>query len=69
MNERTNVTLPQAIFLGHGPGFKYNTVVEPFENIEIYNLMCGKYISIFLLRIDIDKHAEFATREGYEIWI
>ncbi|TNM94798.1 hypothetical protein fugu_017557 [Takifugu bimaculatus] len=30
----------QAIFLGHGPGFKYNTVVEPFENIEIYNLMC-----------------------------
>ncbi|CAG09202.1 unnamed protein product, partial [Tetraodon nigroviridis] len=30
----------QAIFIGHGPGFKFNTVVEPFENIEIYNLMC-----------------------------
>lgn len=69
MNQRTNVTLPQAIFLGHGPGFKYNTVVEPFENIEIYNLMCGKYIFISLLQIDINKHAEFAMREGYEIWI
>lgn len=64
-----NVTLSQAIFLGHGPGFKYNTVVEPFENIEIYNLMCGKYISISLLQIDINKHAEFARREGYGIWI
>ncbi|XP_038582268.1 ectonucleotide pyrophosphatase/phosphodiesterase family member 1 [Micropterus salmoides] len=30
----------QAIFIGHGPGFKENTVVPPFENIEIYNLMC-----------------------------
>lgn len=32
----------QAIFIGYGPGFKYNTVVDPFENIEVYNLMCGK---------------------------
>lgn len=55
MKNRTNVTLVQAIFLGHGPGFKHNTVVEPFENIEIYNLMCGKYISISLLHIDIGK--------------
>ncbi|KAM4521936.1 ectonucleotide pyrophosphatase/phosphodiesterase family member 1 [Odontesthes bonariensis] len=30
----------QAIFIGYGPGFKENTVVRPFENIEIYNLMC-----------------------------
>ncbi|KAG7222733.1 hypothetical protein INR49_026342 [Caranx melampygus] len=30
----------QAIFIGHGPGFKSNTVVPPFENIELYNLMC-----------------------------
>uniref|UniRef100_A0AAQ5WYY8 Extracellular Endonuclease subunit A domain-containing protein n=1 Tax=Amphiprion ocellaris TaxID=80972 RepID=A0AAQ5WYY8_AMPOC len=30
----------QAIFIGFGPGFKENTVVPPFENIEIYNLMC-----------------------------
>ncbi len=32
----------QAIFIGYGPGFKGNTVVPPFENIEVYNLMCGK---------------------------
>lgn len=30
----------QAIFIGFGPGFKKNTIVPPFENIEIYNLMC-----------------------------
>uniref|UniRef100_A0A3Q2Q3B4 Ectonucleotide pyrophosphatase/phosphodiesterase 1 n=1 Tax=Fundulus heteroclitus TaxID=8078 RepID=A0A3Q2Q3B4_FUNHE len=29
-----------SIFIGYGPGFKTNTVVAPFENIEIYNLMC-----------------------------
>ncbi|KAM4772002.1 ectonucleotide pyrophosphatase/phosphodiesterase family member 3 isoform 1-T1 [Rhinophrynus dorsalis] len=30
----------EAIFLGHGPGFKRGVEVEPFENIEVYNLMC-----------------------------
>ncbi|XP_037304973.2 ectonucleotide pyrophosphatase/phosphodiesterase family member 1 isoform X2 [Pungitius pungitius] len=30
----------QAIFIGYGPGFKKKTVVPPFENIELYNLMC-----------------------------
>lgn len=30
----------QAIFIGYGPGFKHKTVVPPFENIEVYNLMC-----------------------------
>ncbi|XP_072265018.1 ectonucleotide pyrophosphatase/phosphodiesterase family member 1-like [Pyxicephalus adspersus] len=30
----------QALFIGYGPKFKYNTEVQPFENIEIYNLMC-----------------------------
>ncbi|KAM4693248.1 ectonucleotide pyrophosphatase/phosphodiesterase family member 1 [Discoglossus pictus] len=29
----------QAIFIGYGPAFKFQTEVEPFENIEIYNLM------------------------------
>ncbi|XP_075453445.1 ectonucleotide pyrophosphatase/phosphodiesterase family member 3 isoform X2 [Ascaphus truei] len=30
----------EAIFLGHGPGFKRGLEVEPFDNIEIYNLIC-----------------------------
>ncbi|XP_067337389.1 ectonucleotide pyrophosphatase/phosphodiesterase family member 1 isoform X2 [Channa argus] len=30
----------QAIFIGYGPGFKNRTVVPPFENIELYNIMC-----------------------------
>uniref|UniRef100_A0A3B1KHF9 Ectonucleotide pyrophosphatase/phosphodiesterase 1 n=1 Tax=Astyanax mexicanus TaxID=7994 RepID=A0A3B1KHF9_ASTMX len=30
----------QAIFIGYGPGMKYKTTVAPFENIEVYNLMC-----------------------------
>ncbi|XP_044530459.1 ectonucleotide pyrophosphatase/phosphodiesterase family member 3 [Gracilinanus agilis] len=30
----------EAIFLAHGPAFKEETEVEPFENIELYNLMC-----------------------------
>lgn len=50
MNEWMNVSpfmcidFFQAIFIGYGPGFKYNTVVPPFENIEVYNLMCGKLL-------------------------
>ncbi|GAB1294989.1 Ectonucleotide pyrophosphatase/phosphodiesterase family member 3 [Apodemus speciosus] len=31
----------EAIFLAHGPSFKEKAVVEPFENIEVYNLLCG----------------------------
>ncbi|XP_075059188.1 ectonucleotide pyrophosphatase/phosphodiesterase family member 1 [Mixophyes fleayi] len=30
----------QALFIGYGPKFKFQTEVQPFENIEIYNLMC-----------------------------
>ncbi|XP_032195396.1 ectonucleotide pyrophosphatase/phosphodiesterase family member 3 [Mustela erminea] len=30
----------EAIFLAHGPSFKEKTEIEPFENIEIYNLIC-----------------------------
>ncbi|XP_029450262.1 ectonucleotide pyrophosphatase/phosphodiesterase family member 3 isoform X4 [Rhinatrema bivittatum] len=30
----------EAIFIAHGPSFKNGTEVEPFENIEIYNLIC-----------------------------
>uniref|UniRef100_A0A4X1V675 SMB domain-containing protein n=1 Tax=Sus scrofa TaxID=9823 RepID=A0A4X1V675_PIG len=30
----------QALFIGYGPGFKHSIEVDPFENIEVYNLMC-----------------------------
>ncbi|XP_066523866.1 ectonucleotide pyrophosphatase/phosphodiesterase family member 2-like isoform X1 [Hoplias malabaricus] len=30
----------QTIFLGHGPSFNFRTQVSPFENIELYNIMC-----------------------------
>ncbi|XP_016049223.2 ectonucleotide pyrophosphatase/phosphodiesterase family member 3 isoform X2 [Erinaceus europaeus] len=30
----------EAIFLAHGPSFIEKTETEPFENIEIYNLLC-----------------------------
>uniref|UniRef100_A0A672HGE2 Ectonucleotide pyrophosphatase/phosphodiesterase 1 n=1 Tax=Salarias fasciatus TaxID=181472 RepID=A0A672HGE2_SALFA len=32
----------QAIFIGYGPAFKVKTVVPPFENIELYNVMCDQ---------------------------
>ncbi|XP_053535553.1 ectonucleotide pyrophosphatase/phosphodiesterase family member 2 isoform X1 [Ictalurus punctatus] len=30
----------QTIFFGYGPMFKYKTKIPPFENIELYNVMC-----------------------------
>lgn len=32
----------KTVFVGYGPTFKYRTKVPPFENIELYNVMCGK---------------------------
>lgn len=32
----------QTIFLGYGPAFKFKTKVPAFENIELYNIMCGE---------------------------
>ena len=29
-----------AIFIAHGPAFKRGYVAEPFQNIEVYNVMC-----------------------------
>ncbi|MGH0158356.1 UNVERIFIED_CONTAM: hypothetical protein FKN15_060643 [Acipenser sinensis] len=37
------------IFLGYGPTFKHKTKVPAFENIELYNVMCGK-IEVFVYR-------------------
>lgn len=30
----------QATFIAHGPAFKRGFLAEPFENVEVYNLMC-----------------------------
>ncbi|XP_078253249.1 autotaxin isoform X3 [Rhinoraja longicauda] len=30
----------QTVFIGYGPSFKFKTKVPPFENIELYNVMC-----------------------------
>ncbi|KAJ8305988.1 hypothetical protein KUTeg_016533 [Tegillarca granosa] len=30
----------EALFLAHGPSFKQNLIIDSFENIELYNLMC-----------------------------
>uniref|UniRef100_A0AAY4DE56 SMB domain-containing protein n=1 Tax=Denticeps clupeoides TaxID=299321 RepID=A0AAY4DE56_9TELE len=32
--------LPQSVFLGYGPKFHFRTQVDPFSNVELYNLMC-----------------------------
>ncbi|XP_029450263.1 ectonucleotide pyrophosphatase/phosphodiesterase family member 3 isoform X5 [Rhinatrema bivittatum] len=39
----------EAIFIAHGPSFKNGTEVEPFENIEIYNLICENKANAFIL--------------------
>lgn len=36
----------QTIFIGYGPGMNYKTTVAPFENIEVYNLLCGKFSKV-----------------------
>lgn len=33
---------PQAIFQAHGPAFKSDYRPEAFDNIHLYNLMCGE---------------------------
>lgn len=33
----------QAIFLAHGPAFKEGYLAPAFDNIQIYNLLCGEY--------------------------
>jgi predicted AlkP superfamily pyrophosphatase or phosphodiesterase len=35
-----NLQSMQAIFIAHGKAFKKGSVVEPFENIHVYELMC-----------------------------
>ena len=32
------------MFIGHGPAFRKGYVTQAFDNIELYNLMCGELI-------------------------
>lgn len=54
----------QTIFLGYGPTFKFKTKVPAFENIELYNVMCGKasFVSgcVRLCRLTSPADAHFA---------
>ena len=43
----------QATFIAHGRNFKKNRIIEPFENIEIYNIMC-KILSLVPAKNDGD---------------
>ncbi|EPY84122.1 hypothetical protein CB1_000504016 [Camelus ferus] len=43
----------EAIFLAHGPSFKEKTEVEPFDNIEIYNLICGQMVMLGYFRAKV----------------
>lgn len=60
----------QTIFVGHGPSFKFQKMVPEFENIELYNVMCGEYtliLSLFLVFLDSEmqrKHSETKNAGG-----
>lgn len=58
----------QTIFLGYGPSFNFKTKVPAFENIELYNIMCGK-MSLFLLIYDIDLTNTFSVTVNWVILI
>lgn len=50
----------QTIFLGYGPTFKFKTKVPAFENIELYNVMCGKtFLISFCVRTQLKKTTIF----------
>lgn len=48
----------QTIFLGYGSTFKFKTKVPAFENIELYNVMCGK--AYFCLHLGLTLKSVFA---------
>lgn len=50
----------KTVFIGYGPTFKYKTKVPPFENIELYNVMCGK-----LSAWEIAKAATYFNRASF----
>ena len=38
----------QSFFAGYGPSLKANFEAEPFENIELYNLMTRKHFKLII---------------------
>lgn len=46
----------QTIFLGYGPAFKFKMKVPVFENIELYNVMCGKALPFWLFWFECKDH-------------
>lgn len=47
------LSLMQTIFMGHGPSFKFQKRVPEFENIELYNVMCGENMIVNLRKNDL----------------
>lgn len=39
--------------MGHGPSFKFQKRVPEFENIELYNVMCGENMIVNLRKNDL----------------
>lgn len=49
----------QTIFIGHGPSFKFQKRVPEFENIELYNIMCGE--KLYTSLIIVSQHKKSAN--------
>jgi predicted AlkP superfamily pyrophosphatase or phosphodiesterase len=46
----------QAIFFAHGPAFQKGIVVPAFDNIEVYNLVCGMFRCRYKCLTSVDRH-------------
>jgi len=69
-------SIPQAIFLAHGPAFRENFTASPFENIELYNLMSGKSIydmklfdTVIYLPIFIQQYNTIGTQIQIQVYV
>ncbi|TSP90489.1 Ectonucleotide pyrophosphatase/phosphodiesterase family member 2 [Bagarius yarrelli] len=64
----------QTIFLGYGPSFKFRMEVPPFENIELYNVMCdmthlpfGRPAVLFPTSYSLLQHSDYISAYSYEL--
>lgn len=51
----------QTIFIGHGPNFKFQKRVPEFENIELYNIMCGEDDFLFCFAAQLFSEIQIIT--------